>query len=263
MRARAVDAAHAAPDDAPWPLVLAAPGSAGIPSRDTRADGKSLPLFLYTGERFVARQRAAALDAGFERWVMGRALGTAEPGAVSLAEAMAMLRDHLIAEAEMAGAECAPDEPMPQPGFQTVPMPDALLDQLVAFADNHSAGGACLPADLAEATTAALSAILRQPPGRPRIDGAAVARAVGGLGLARMLKQAYVLNDQAAAVEVVPLIEELVGAAIPAQLHALLRRSALEVMAEVEREMALRARGIRPEAALDPTMALTLARLPQ
>ena len=263
MRARAVDAAHAAPDDASWPLVLAAPGSAGIPSRDTRADGKSLPLSLYTGERFVARQRAAALDAGFERWVMGRVLGMAEPGAVSLAEAMARLRDHLIAEAEIAGAERAPDEPMPRPGFQSVAMPEALLNQLVGFADNHAAGEADLPADLAGATIDVLTTAPRQPPGRPRVDGAAAARAAGGLGRARMLKQAYVLNDQAAAAEVVPLIEELVGASIPAQLHALLRRSALEVMADVEREMALRARGIRPEAALDPTMALTLARLPQ
>ncbi|SDB75018.1 hypothetical protein [Belnapia rosea] len=232
----------------------------------TAAAGKTcargmLCLSLYTGERFVARQRAAALDAGFERWVMARVLRAAEPGSVSLAETMVLLRDHLIAEAEMAAADREPDEPMPRPGFQPVPVSETLLSQLTTFAEGNTGGEADLPADLAETAMAALAVVPRQPPGRPQVDGAGAARAAAGLGRARILKQAYVLNDQAAAAKMVPLIEELVGTAIPAQLHALLRRSALEVMAEVEREMAQRARGIRPDAALDPTMAMTLARV--
>jgi hypothetical protein len=206
------------------------------------------------------RQRAAELDAVFERWSMTQFTAAAGASAVSVAEVMTRLRDHLVAEAEIARAGRPADMPAPAPGFQPVPVPAALGEALAAFAEAHEPDDqVMLPPELAAATIAALAAEPHRQPGRARLDGVATGRAAEATGRARVLDQAHRLNDQQGAAGVVPLLEQLVAAPMPAPLHSLLRRAALQVMAEVERETARRERGSYPDRAVDPAMALVVA----
>ncbi len=141
-------------------------GRRGRCGTDPTGAGLAICLSLFTGDRTTARVRAAFLDAGSERATMPPPSAAAAAGpAVTLRDAMARLRDHLIAEHERTRAARPADPPRAAPRSEAVAFPPDLVEDLVAFAEQ---GGAMQDDELPEGLTARACEALAGGPKRVR-----------------------------------------------------------------------------------------------
>ncbi len=142
-------------------------GQRGRCGADPTGAGLAICLSLFTGDRTTARVRAAFLDAGSEKATMPPPSAAAAAGpAVTLRDAMARLRDRLIAEHERTRAARPADPPRAAPRSEAVAFPPDLVGGLVAFAERGGAAeGDELPGGLAARACEALAAAPGPPPG--------------------------------------------------------------------------------------------------
>jgi hypothetical protein len=140
-------------------------GRRGRCGTDPTSASLAICLSLFTGDRTTARVRAAFLDAEFERATMSPPSAAAAGTAVTLRDAMARLRDHLIAEHERTRAARPADPPRAAPRSEAVAFPPDLVEDLVAFAEQ---GGAMQDDELPEGLTARACEALTGGPKRVR-----------------------------------------------------------------------------------------------
>ena len=180
--------------------------------------------------------------------------------AVTLRDAMARLRDRLVAEQEQARAARPVDPPRAVPRSVAVPFPPDLVEDLVAFAERGGAAeGDELPEGLAARACEALAAGPKAAPGPKASRGASAARAQAALGRAGVLTAALRANNLAVADRAMTGMEEATGVAVPPELDAVARRAALRVLIDVQMENARRERGEYPRLPDDPAMDVAIA----
>jgi hypothetical protein len=227
---------------------------------DPTGAGTTICLSLFTGDRTTARFRAALLDAGFERATMPPPSAAAAGTAVTLRDAMARLRDHLIAEHERTRAARPADPPRAAPRSEAIAFPPDLVEELVAYAERGGAAeGDELPEALAARACEALAGGPKPPPGPPTARGASAARAHAALGRAGVLAAALRANDLGVADRAMAAMEAATGAAVPPGLEGLARRAALRVLIDVQGENARRELGEYPPLPDDPVMDVAIA----